>query len=273
LTSTIIEYYSKSVFEDVRLEVDSGGYIEWIRTIDILERFLPHAPSTILDVGGGTGVYSLWLLKQGYEVNLVDLVPIHIQAAKQKLGDLAHDLRWTANIGDARNLDFLDSSMDIVLLMGPLYHTQKSDERLRILHEAIRVLRPGGHLFCTIISKFGSFLDGLVSGYIRDPEFRQIVRGDLQNSCHNNHTDRLEYFTTAYFQHPDELKGELLKTGFADIQLVGIEGILWVSKDLEALRRDKDAWEASLEFMRIIESDNSVIGTSPHIMGIGKKPS
>jgi ubiquinone/menaquinone biosynthesis C-methylase UbiE len=273
LLSNIVEYYSKSLFEDGRLEVDFGGNIEWIRTIDIFERFLPHAPCTVLDVGGGTGVYALWLLLRGYEVDLVDIVPTHVQAAKQKLGGSAPNSKWTASVGDAINMDFPDSSMDIVLLMGPLYHAQKSDERLSILHEAKRVLKPGGYLFCTIISRFASFLDGLVSGFIRDPEFRQIVEGDLQNSCHNNHTDRMEYFTTAYFQHPDELRKELIQTGFADIRLIGVEGLLWASMDWKSLRRDKDAWEASLEFMRVVESDNSVIGTSPHIMGIGKKPS
>ena len=178
MTSPIVEYYSKSLFEDTRLQIDSGGNIEWIRTIDIFERFLPHAPSTVLDVGGGTGIYSLWLVKQGYEVNLVDIVPTHVQAAKEKLGGLAPNSKWTATVGDAISLDFPDASMDIVLLMGPLYHAQKSDERLSILHEAIRVLKPGGYLFCTIISQFASFMDGLVSGYIRDPEFRQIVKGD-----------------------------------------------------------------------------------------------
>jgi ubiquinone/menaquinone biosynthesis C-methylase UbiE len=170
-------------------------------------------------------------------------------------------------------MDFPDSSMDIVLLMGPLYHTQKSDDRLSILHEAIRVLKPGGYLFCTIISRFASFLDGLVSGFIRDPEFRQIVKGDLHDSCHNNHTDRMEYFTTAYFQHPDELKKELHETGLKNLRLLGIEGVLWASNNWLALRKDRDAWEATLEFMRSIESERSVIGASPHIMGIGKKPS
>jgi hypothetical protein len=62
---------------------------------------------------------------------------------------------------------------------------------------------------------------------------------------------------------PDELKEELHKTGFTDVQLVGIEGILWTSKDLQALRRDKDTWEAPLEFMRIIEGDNSVMAQVP----------
>lgn len=273
MASTIIEFYSKDFYENMRLQLDSFGRIEWIRTIDILKRFLPPAPSTIIDSGGGTGVYSLWLLKQGYEVNLVDLVPTHVEAARQKFEDFGNNAKWTATVGDARKFDFPDSSIDIILLMGPLYHIQKSKERTKVLNEASRVLKPGGHLFCTIISKFASFLDGLDNDYIRDPEFRQIIEGDLKDSCHNNPTGKPEYFTTAYFQHPDELKMELQKSEFIDIQIISIEGMLWASKDLDALLQDKKAWEASLEFMRTIEEDNSIMGISPHIMGICKKSS
>ena len=272
MSSPIVEYYSKSFCEDTRLEVEAGGNIEWVRTIDVFKRFLPPAPSSIIDFGGGTGAYALWLLEKGYEVHLVDLVSAHVEAASKKLGNLETRAKWTATVGDARTFGFPDSSVDIILLMGPLYHIQESEERIQALEEAARVLRPGGHLFCTIISKFASYLDGLFSGYIRDPEFRQIIEGDLKNSCHSNPTGRPEYFTNAYFQHPDELKMELQKTGFTDIRLVGLEGLLWASNDLETLREDKEAWEASLEFMRTVESDNSIIGISPHIMGIGMKP-
>ena len=58
-----------------------------------------------------------------------------------------------------------------------------------------------------------------------------------------------------------------------NIKLIGIEGLLWASKDIENLMQDKTAWAASLEFIRTIESDKSIIGVSPHIMGVGTKPS
>lgn len=271
MVKSVVEYYSKSFCEDMRLEMDSGGNIEWVRTIDIFERFLPPAPSSVIDFGGGTGAYSLWLLEKGYEVHLVDLVPAHVEAARKKLEDSGNHAKWTATVGDARKIDFADSSTDIVLFMGPLYHIQKAEERIRALHQAARVLKPGGYLFCVIISKFASYIDGLVSGYIRDPEFRKIVKGDLKDSCHSNPTGKPEYFTNAYFQHPDEFKMELQKAGFINIRLIGIEGLLWASKDLHSLREDNKAWEASLEFMRAVESDNSIIGISPHIMGVGMK--
>lgn len=271
MTTDITRYYSTIFSEDDRLYTKCGGTVEWIRSIDILHRFLPPIPSMILDIGGGTGVYSYWLLEQGYKVNLVELVPLHVTLAQQKFAENFDSSKWSATVGDARDLDFPDSSVDAVLLMGPLYHIQKSSKRLKAISEALRVLKPGGLIFCAIISKFASFLDGLDSGFIYDSDFRKIVSGDLENSCHNNLTDKKEYFTTSYFQHPDELSNEMKVTGFIDIRLIGVEGILWACRDLNKLRKDTNAWQASLDFMRGIESDRSIIGTSPHIMGIGRK--
>jgi len=271
LTSEIIEYYTKSFSEDNRLKANTEGIVEWIRTIDILKRFLPPVPASILDVGGGTGVYSRWLLEQGYKVDLVELVPLHVELAKQKMSSVSGVSNWSAVTGDARNLDFPDDTMDALLLMGPLYHFQKQEDRLEALSEAFRVLKPGGLLFCTIISKFASFLDGLDSGFIHDSNFRAIIKGDLETSCHNNPTNKKEYFTTTYFQHPDQLKQEMQQTGLIDIRLIGVEGILWSYRDINKLQQDPDAWQASLDFMRMIENDYSIIGMSPHIMGIGRK--
>ena len=224
------------------------------------------------DIGGGTGAYACWLLEKGYSVTFVDLVPKHVEMANKKMSKIANPEKFSTIVGDACGLDFTDNSTDIVLLMRPLYHLQEKNERLSALNEAFRILKPGGHLFCTIISKFASLLDGLDSGYIHDSDFRIIIKGDLECSCHNNHTKKQEYFTTAYFQHPDELNEEMITTGFTKIKTIGIEGLLWASKDLKALRQDAEVWKTATDFMRIVESDKSIIGTSPHIMGMGIKP-
>ena len=64
----------------------------------------------------------------------------------------------------------------------------------------------------------------------------------------------------------------MLTTGFTKLKRMGIEGTLWASMDLDALKKDAKAWKTAIDFMRIIESDRSIIGASPHIMGIGIKP-
>src|ERR1700761_2502948 len=58
-----------------------SGLIELMRTQIILQRYLPAAPATILDIGGGPGIYALWLAKLGYTVHLLDAMPLHVEQA------------------------------------------------------------------------------------------------------------------------------------------------------------------------------------------------
>jgi 2-polyprenyl-3-methyl-5-hydroxy-6-metoxy-1,4-benzoquinol methylase len=69
----ILAYYEHN---DERGRLASGGRrIEFLRVWDLLERFLPAAPATVLDVGGGAGRYAVPLAAQGYQVHLVDAEP------------------------------------------------------------------------------------------------------------------------------------------------------------------------------------------------------
>ena len=69
-----------SGYEADRLNTGSGQ-LECERTQELLMRFLPSAPATIMDVGGGPGVYACWLAKKGYEVHLTDIAPLHVEMA------------------------------------------------------------------------------------------------------------------------------------------------------------------------------------------------
>ncbi len=100
----------------------SGGLtLEFLRTQILLRRYLPAPPAQVLDVGGGSGVYASWLAGLGYQVHLVDPVPLHREQAA-RLGGFA------VSAGDARDLAQADASADAVLLLGPLYHlTSRAD--------------------------------------------------------------------------------------------------------------------------------------------------
>ena len=69
------------------------------------------------------------------------------------------------SLGDARNLEWGDGSVDVVLLLGPLYHLPVRSDRIAALSEAFRVLKPGGLLFAVGISRFASTLSGLIDGF------------------------------------------------------------------------------------------------------------
>jgi 2-polyprenyl-3-methyl-5-hydroxy-6-metoxy-1,4-benzoquinol methylase len=74
--SDILDHYGDGK-EEHRL-AQSLGRLERIRTQEIMGRYLPAPPCRVLDVGGGTGVYALPLSRQGYEVHLIDAIPLHV---------------------------------------------------------------------------------------------------------------------------------------------------------------------------------------------------
>ena len=143
IASEILDYYNNGR-EERRLTA-SLGRLEHIRTWQILDRFLPPRPRRVLDVGGGTGVYALPLAGRGYEVHLVDPVPLHVERAKT-LSGASHTPLASIEVGDARRLAAPDGTFDVVLLFGPLYHLTIRSERVQALAEARRVLVPGGLL-------------------------------------------------------------------------------------------------------------------------------
>lgn len=77
----------------------------------------PHRPeaTTILDVGGATGAFSIPLARRGYQVTHLDLSLRMLEIARQKAGNLPN-LRFEQ--GDAADLSrFADRSFDLVLNM------------------------------------------------------------------------------------------------------------------------------------------------------------
>ena len=265
----ISNHYSTG-YEDTRL-TGGRGKLELERSRELFKRFLPPAPAKVADIGGGTGVHSFWLAELGYEVHLVDIVPLHITIAEQKNKNLEKHRLKSLSIGDARSLDFNDNSFDAVLLLGPLYHLTKMNDRNKALSEIFRILNKNGILMAAGISRFASLLDGIRGGYLNDPDFLQIVEKDLSDGQHHNFTDKPEYFMDTFFHHPDELKSELEDVGFTDISILGIEGPCWIMNNLTDLFDDESFKIKIFEIAKTLENEKSIIGASSHLMAIGKK--
>ena len=248
------------------------GVLERVRTQEILQRLLPPPPATILDVGGGAGVYALWLAKQGYSVHLVDLMPLHIQQAIEASYLQPEHPLASATVGDARKLAFDDASFDAVLLLGPLYHLTDRTERIGALKEAYRVLRPGGWVMAAGISRFASTLDGLHRGFMKDPEFAQIAAQDRRNGQHRNPGNHPNYFTTAFFHHPEELRTEIELSGFQVGHLLGIEGPGWLVPNFKEQWEDSERRALLLQAIWELEAEPTLLGMSAHLMATGRKP-
>jgi SAM-dependent methyltransferase len=246
------------------------GLLEKLRTQQILRRCLPRPPATVLDVGGGPGVYAVWLAGLGYSVHLIDPVARHVIEAEDA-AETVHRTLASAAVGDARSLDAETGSMDSVLMLGPLYHLTEAADRRRALAEAARVLRDDGVLVAAAISRFAPTLDGLDSGAIDDPRFRDIIDQDLDSGQHRNPTGEIRYFTTAFMHHPGGLRAEVAAAGFEDVEVVAVEGIGWVAGDLDARLRDPATRDSLLDLVGRLESEPSLLGASPHVIAIGRR--
>jgi SAM-dependent methyltransferase len=212
-------------FERDRL-TDGADQLELVRTLEVLADVLPPPPASVLDVGGGPGVYAARLARSGYRVRVVDLMPLHVEQARE-LAASQPEAPFVAEVGDARDLRGCENeSVDVVLLLGPLYHLTEHDARVRALVEARRVVRSGGVVVAAVISRFASLLDGTVRGYLNDPRFVAMVERDLRDGQHRNPepVNKPEWFTKAFFHRPEDIRDELKSAGLELDRLVGVEG-------------------------------------------------
>ncbi len=264
-----IESHYRTGYERSRLFPGGNPSLEFVRSMELLDRLLPGPPARLLDVGGGPGTYAAPLARRGYRVHLVDPVSLHVEQARQAAGsDPAFG--FTAAEGDARKLSERAESQDAVLLFGPLYHLTGAPQRRQALAEAWRVLRPGARLLAMAVCRFASLLDGIYEGWLDDPDFRPIVDQDLLDGQHRNPdpVGRPEFFTTAYFHTPDGLAGEIEQAGFTGVAVYGVEGPGWPLRQEWADPRRR---EQILFAARSVETQPALIGFSHHLIAAATK--
>jgi ubiquinone/menaquinone biosynthesis C-methylase UbiE len=262
-----LQHYETGI-EAARL-AQGAGILERARTVDLLSRHLPIPPARILDVGGGPGVYAVWLAGLGYDVHLIDPVPLHVeqaQAAAERAG-----VALQASVGDARRLPEPEESVDAALVMGPLYHLIERSDRVAALAEARRVVRPGGVVVAVGISRYASLLDGLSRRLIDDPVFRSILDRDLTDGQHRNPTDRIDYFTTTFFHRVEELVVEAADAGLRGASVAAIEGPAWLLGDIAARVEDAAHWTLLMDTLRRIEAEPALLAVSAHLMLIAPR--
>lgn len=139
-----LESYYNSYNEDGRL-LSQHGQVEYITTQKYIHECLAgFRGGSILEIGAGTGRYSVALAKEGYAVTAVELIEHNIDILKSKLDGTEN---ITVLQGNAVDLSFLeDNTFDMTLLLGPMYHLYTKEEKLLALSEAVRVTKPKGYI-------------------------------------------------------------------------------------------------------------------------------
>ncbi|MGN1000565.1 MAG: class I SAM-dependent methyltransferase [Bacilli bacterium] len=163
----LIKYYNK-FNEDKRLS-RRHGQVEYITAMKYIHKYLSKMNNPkILDIGAGTGKYSIALSNEGYDVTAIELVKHNLMTLKSKNSNIK------AFQGNAINLKkFKDKTFDMILLFGPMYHLISDDEKLMALFEAKRILKDDGIIlisyymneYCVITH---GFKEGLIKSSLDD---------------------------------------------------------------------------------------------------------
>lgn len=132
----LITYYNK-FNEDKRLNT-RHGHIEFITTMKYIHEYLKDNYK-IIEIGAGTGKYSISLSNEGYDVTALELVKHNLKLIEKKSNKVKTIL------GNAINLKKIkDNSYDITLLLGPMYHLITKEEKIQALNEAKRITKKDG---------------------------------------------------------------------------------------------------------------------------------
>ena len=210
IDARVLAYYGDGFDERARLTTRSAqGPLELGRTLELIRAH--GAGRRMIDIGGGPGRYAEALLAAGHAVEVVDPVQRHVEQAT--------GIGVSARLGDARALPFADDSFDAALLLGPLYHLADRHDRLRALAETARVVRDGGLVFASGISRlvaFAALFAGSTTGGPLPPELVAILDTGTPPPGLR--------FPAGHFHTPEELQQELELAGLAVREVVGIEG-------------------------------------------------
>lgn len=138
---TDLEKYYNKFNEENRL-LSRHGQVEFNTTYKYIQQFINEKKIKICDIGAGTGRYSEKLCDEGHDVTAVELVKRNLEIIRSKHKNIK---TWQ---GNAVNLSFLENEIfDITLLLGPMYHLSKEEDKIKALNEAKRITKKGGIIF------------------------------------------------------------------------------------------------------------------------------
>lgn len=256
-----LEAYYNNYDEEGRL-LSRHGQVEYLTTMRYVEECLQGVSDPdILEIGAGTGRYSVTLAKQGRRVTAVELIAHNLEMLRAKLDGTEEITTIQGNALDLSPL--LDNAFDLTLLLGPMYHLYTKEEKLQALSEAVRVTKPGGHLlvaYCMNEPTVVQYVFGL--NHLREVMDQHMLTPDWH--CISEPKDLFEMVRT------EEIAALDASVPVKRIKLVATDGATNYRRDLiDAM--DDETFAMWMDYHFTICERQDLIGASHHTLDILRK--
>ena len=251
----LITYYNK-FNEDKRLTT-SHGKVEFLTAIKYIEKYLKKEDK-IIDIGAGTGAYSVYFYDKGYDVTAVELVKHNIRVIEKKRPSLK-----TYN-GNALNLSkYKDDSFDIVLLFGPMYHLIDTEDKIKALNEAKRIVKKNGYIFISYcMNEYAVITHGIKEGFLKE---------SIKNQELNKEFKIISKPTDLYsFVRLEDIDYINKKSNVKRIKIISQDGPTeYLKKEINKM--DNETFDLYLKYHMSTCERKELLGSGRHILDIIQK--
>ena len=209
----------------------------------------------ILDIGAGTGAYSIPLAEEGYSVTAVELVKYNLGILKQKSSLVE------AYQGNAMKLSrFPDESFDMTLLFGPMYHLFTEEDQLKALNEAKRVAkRDGIILVAYVMNEYAVITYAFKEGHIKECLEKGMLTDDYRTV--SDEKDLYHYVRTEDIEALDR------KAGLKRLKIISADGPSdYIRPVLNGM--DDETFEEFVRYHLATCERQDTIGASSHTVDI-----
>ncbi len=246
--------------EDNRLR-SRHGMVEFLTTLRYIEKYL-RPGMKMVEIGAGTGRYSHYFAQKGYCVDSLELVESNIEVFKR---NTLPNEPVTIRQGDARDLSvFSDESFDVTLLLGPMYHLFRSEDKMQALSEAVRVTKKGGIVYVAYCGNDSTILQFcFLRGMLMDERYRKLV--DLQTFKAGS--DPAELFELNRKEEIEALRSNLDVT---PLHFVAADGYAnYMRQSLAEM--EEELYELYLRYHFATCERQDMVGYSNHFLDIFRK--
>ncbi len=213
----------------------------------------------ILDVGAGTGRYSVALSREGFDVTAVELVKHNLEILRSKHENVK---TWQ---GNAMDLHFLESdTFDVTLLFGPMYHLHSDAEKLKALEEAKRVTKKGGFILVAYVMNEYAVL----TYCFREGKIGEVIeKGGLSKDFHTLTSAEKDLYSYTRLEDMDRLNK---KAGLERVKIFAPDGAAdYLRREINAL--SEDDFRRFIEYQLATCERSELLGASSHTVDVLRK--